>query len=79
MARVLWRWIPILALLACPVIASAQEATVTGTITDSTGAVLPGVTVVAVHQATGNHFLGVTDDRGIYRRPVEQLCLRPIG
>ncbi len=48
----------------------AQEAALTGTVSDSTGAVLPGVTVVAVHEATGNRFETVTDDRGIYRIPV---------
>ena len=51
----------------CPAIAHAQEAALTGTVTDSTGAVLPGVTVTAVHEATGNTFVAVTDDRGVYR------------
>src|ERR1051325_8673609 len=49
--------------------AFAQEATLTGTITDSTGGVLPGVTVTALHEATGNTFVAVTDERGIYRIP----------
>jgi hypothetical protein len=53
-----------------PAAASAQEATMTGTITDATGAVLPGVTVVVVHEASGNQFEGVTDGRGVYRIPV---------
>ena len=57
----------IVALLAVPVIAFAQEAVLTGTVTDSTGGVLPGVTVTAVHEATGNRFVGVTDERGVYR------------
>ncbi len=35
--------------------------------TDSTGGVLPGVTVTAVHEATGNTFVGVTDERGVFR------------
>ena len=47
----------------------AQEATFTGTVTDSTGGVLPGVTVTAVLEATGNTFVAVTDDRGVYRIP----------
>ena len=46
------------ALLAVPVMAFAQEAVLTGTVTDSTGGVLPGVTVTAVHEATGNRFVG---------------------
>ena len=56
-------------LLALPVMAYAQEAVFTGTVTDSTGAVLPGVTVTAVHEATGNRFVAVTDERGAYRIP----------
>ena len=57
-------------LLMLPVAGYAQEATLTGTVTDSTGAVLPGVTITAVNAATGNTFNGVTDERGIYRIPV---------
>ena len=57
------------ALLALPCAAYAQEAVLTGTVTDSTGGVLPGVTVTAVHEATGNRFVAVTDERGIYRIP----------
>jgi hypothetical protein len=57
------------ALLALPLLGYAQEATLTGSITDSTGAVLPGVTVEAVNTATGNRFNTVTDERGIYRIP----------
>jgi hypothetical protein len=58
------------AILVLPVAAFAQEAVLTGTVTDSTGAVLPGVTVTASNDATGNKFVGVTDERGIYRVPV---------
>ena len=57
------------AMLALPALAFAQEATLTGTITDSTGGVLPGVTVVAVNEASGNQFESVTDARGVYRIP----------
>src|SRR6185436_21113933 len=38
-----------------------------GTVTDSTGGVLPGVTIRAVHTASGNNFEAVTDQRGAYR------------
>src|SRR5580765_1065517 len=55
--------------LATPIAAFAQEAVLTGTISDTTGGVLPGVTVTAVHEATGNTFTSVTDERGIYRIP----------
>jgi hypothetical protein len=55
--------------LLVPVLGSAQEAVLTGTVTDSTGGVLPGVTVTATHEATGNTFVGVTDGSGIFRIP----------
>ena len=58
------------ALLALPFAAYAQEATLSGTVVDSTNSVLPGVTVTAVHQATGNRFVAVTDGRGQFRLPV---------
>ena len=64
------RFIVVGAILALPVVASAQEAVLSGTVTDSTGAVLPGVTIRAVLEASGNNFEGVTDQRGIYRIPV---------
>jgi hypothetical protein len=59
----------ILVLLAVPVAAFAQDAVLTGTVTDSTGGVLPGVTITAVNDATGNTFVGVTDGTGSYRIP----------
>ena len=58
------------AILGLPALSSAQEAVITGKISDSTGGVLPGVTVTAVHEATGTTFLAVTDQAGIYRMPV---------
>ncbi len=58
------------ALLAVPGMGSAQEATLSGTVTDSTGGVLPGVTVTALHETTGNTFIAVTDQRGGFRLPV---------
>ena len=57
------------ALILFPALASAQEATLTGTVTDSTASILPGVTVTALHEATGNRFVAVTDERGVYRIP----------
>ena len=50
-----------------PLTTSAQEAVLSGTVVDSTGAVLPGVTITAVNTATGNTFVAVTDERGVYR------------
>jgi hypothetical protein len=69
-ADVLKRVPLVLLVLLVPVGAYAQEATFTGTVTDSTGGVLPGVTITAVHEATGNTFTGVTSDRGEFRLPV---------
>ena len=64
------RLMVIVGMLALAVPAYAQEATMSGTVTDSTGGVLPGVTVTAVHEASGNTFQAVTDSRGVYRIPV---------
>jgi hypothetical protein len=57
------------ALLAFPVVGYAQDAAITGTITDATGGVLPGVTVTAVNEAVGNTYEAVTDARGVFRMP----------
>src|SRR6266542_3864553 len=64
------RFLVVAALLLFPTLAFAQEAVLSGTVTDATGAVLPGVTVRAVHEASGNNFETVTDGRGVYRMPV---------
>jgi hypothetical protein len=61
------RLILALVLLTLPTTAHAQEAVINGTVTDSTGGVLPGVTVTALHQASGNTFDSVTDARGTFR------------
>ncbi|MGH6692354.1 MAG: carboxypeptidase-like regulatory domain-containing protein, partial [Gammaproteobacteria bacterium] len=59
-----------------PLHARAQEAVVSGTITDSSGAVLPGASVRAVHDATGNVFESVTDELGAYRLAVRVGIIR---
>src|SRR5258705_13455323 len=66
------RWVSFgalfVAILALPVVGFAQtEAIITGVVADSSGGVLPGVTVTAVHEATGNTFSSVTDERGVFR------------
>ena len=58
------------AIIALPVLAHAQEATLSGAVTDATGGVLPGVTITAMHEASGNTFVGVTDERGAFRLAV---------
>jgi hypothetical protein len=54
-------------MLALPVMGYAQEAVLTGTVSDSTGGVLPGVTVTAVREATGNRF----DSQQVQELPVD--------
>ena len=56
--------------------AAAQETTGTiiGTVTDGSGAVLPGVTVVLKHTGTGQTIERVTNEQGQYTAP-----LLPIG
>ena len=70
------RLIVISIILALPIVAHAQEAVVSGTVTDSSGAVLPGVIVRAVQEATGNSFEAVTDELGTYRLSVRVRTLR---
>lgn len=48
--RVVKRLLVVSAILALPVTGYAQEAAVSGTVTDATG-VLPGVTFTALHEA----------------------------
>src|SRR5688500_10360647 len=56
-------------MVALPAVASAQDATITGTVTDTTGGVLPGVSITVVNEASGITFEGVTDERGVFRMP----------
>jgi len=64
------RLIAVAVTLAVPVVGYAQEATLNGVVTDATMAVLPGVSIKALHQDSGNTFEAVTDQRGAYRIPV---------
>src|SRR5258705_168215 len=71
MSRISFRRLVIAALLALPFLllpisAFAQEAAISGTVTDQTGGVLPGVVVRAVNDANGNSFEAVTDSTGKY-------------
>ncbi len=68
--RVITRVLLLCALVLAPRSGLAQEAALTGSVADSSGAVLPGVTITAVHLASGNTFLAVTDERGGYRIPL---------
>lgn len=56
------RWlIAVAAILALPVVGFAQEAVITGTVADTIGDVPRGVAVTAVHEATGNTCVTVTE------------------
>src|SRR5438128_11581617 len=70
MGRGLGRALAVIGILMLPGAARAQEATIAGTVKDSTAGVLPGVAVRAVHEATGTQFEAFTDDRGTFRIPV---------
>ena len=59
-----------------PVRGYSQEAALSGTVSDPTGAVLPGVTVTAVNEESGNTFEAVTDERGQYRMPTRTGTFR---
>ena len=57
-----------------PAFAQETTATATGTVTDSSGGVLPGVTVSFKHVATGRLFESITNTEGSYLAP-----LLPVG
>jgi hypothetical protein len=77
-SRVVAAMFGILALVAAAPAAHAQsQATngaIEGTITDTSGAVLPGVSVTVTQSETGAERTAVTNDKGLYRAP-----LLPIG
>jgi hypothetical protein len=57
-------------ILVLPALAGAQTATLSGTVTDNQGGVLPGVTVTVTETSTGRQHVSVTDENGRYRFPV---------
>ena len=69
-SSLLRRLLAVSVIIVVPAVVFAQEAALTGVVTDATTAVLPGVTIKAVHAASGNTFEAVTDQRGAYRIPV---------
>src|SRR5437660_11236388 len=66
-SSVVRRLICVCAIVAAPIAAFAQEAVFSGTVTDSTGAILPGVTLRAVLEATGIRFASTNDQSRGYR------------
>src|SRR5262245_28175367 len=61
--------------LAAPAFAQRTSGDITGTVTDGTGGVLPGVNVTAVCSETSLTRSAVTDDQGGFRLPELPLCL----
>src|SRR5262245_47905061 len=57
-------------IVALPVAGYAQDSTMIGTVTDSTGGVLPGVTVTATNIESGHTFVAIADERGNFRLAV---------
>ena len=58
-----------LCLMVCPSIVRAQAISgdVTGTVLDSSGAAIPGATVMALNDATGVKTTALSNDNGVYR------------
>ena len=68
--NVVSRVLTIVALLARPAIAVAQDATISGTVTDGAGKPLAGVMITATHVESGQTVTAVSDANGAYRVPV---------
>src|SRR5689334_25383956 len=56
-------------LFAASAWAQVDRGTITGTVTDSTGAVVQGTEVTVRNTATGVEYRGVTDNAGVYSIP----------
>src|SRR5881396_1694088 len=65
----------ILCALAAPVFAQSQaiNGTIEGTVVDSSGAILPGVTVTVRNTETGAERSVTTNEKGLYRAPLLPL------
>jgi hypothetical protein len=61
--------------LAAPALAQSQAAngTIEGTVSDSSGGVLPGATVTITNVDTGAERVVISNDRGLYRAPLLTL------
>lgn len=65
--------VALLVVLVSTLRVAAQETSMSGLVRDATESVLPGVTITAVHVATGNTFTSVTDGAGLYRIPAMRV------
>jgi hypothetical protein len=74
MKRSLWVLAALLSLLACAAVAQTITASITGTVTDASGAVVPNVKVTATNAATNLTHTATTNDAGLYN-----LVFLPVG
>jgi hypothetical protein len=61
--------VALLSIVSLPAWAQVDKATITGTVTDQSGAVIVGANVTVKNVDTGVHYTGVSNDAGIYRVP----------
>ncbi len=49
-----------------PVLAQSPQGTISGIVTDTSGGIVPGATVSALHAATGQLTTAIANDRGFF-------------
>jgi hypothetical protein len=69
-----WRlaaWLLVVLCLACgvPVVAQSGRGTLTGTVTDATGAIIPGASLTLKETDTGSRYDAVSSNEGLYTFP----------
>src|SRR3970040_2134506 len=69
-ARKIVLWIAMCLCLAMPALAQRDMGTILGTVTDATGAIVPGARVTIIESATGITNVVETDAAGNYIRPL---------
>jgi hypothetical protein len=74
LGKTVFIYLCVLALSAAPMFAQTNTGRVTGTVTDATGAVIPGVDITVRNPATGLIRNAVTNESGTYQVP-----LLPVG
>jgi len=65
----LWISILVLCLAGLPALAQVETGRIAGTVTDATGAVVPGVEVIVTHVQTNRQFTTTTNAQGWYEAP----------
>lgn len=59
--------------MTTPLVAQVATGTIAGTVEDSSGRLVPGATVVALHVATGDARRTITNERGEYQIPFAKI------